>query len=474
MTVKTVSSKSPNLGENTLKLSLVLGLTLSLGLSGCASLSKLNPLTKDKGPKIVASQGERISIVAFEQKLAPSEGLKGTDFYIPPPQPVVNWPVGQGPEAGVEHANAAPDFKVAWTKSIGEGSSSKTQVLARPVSDGKLIIAMDGAARVRAFDIETGNEVWSRNLDPNHKRDRSALSGGLALSGDKVFVTSGFRFVEALSITTGDTLWTKTLETPVHSAPAVNSDLVFFTDVDNRIQAFSQATGEPSWTYQAIVEPARILRSSAPSVTNDLIIAPFSSGELIALNAKLGTPVWTQVLARTNRTNALSEIRDISGRPLIANGLVYAASHSGMFAAMDAKSGQRRWMVPADSTDSPWVAGDVVYLNTVQSELIAANATSGQVYWLADLNQGRAKTKASAFGLGAKKKNKDLPVWTGPFLASNRLIMVNSLGEMVAFDPKTGARGETLKIGKAIYLSPIAVGNKLFVVTNDARLVAIR
>ncbi|BEV12194.1 PQQ-like beta-propeller repeat protein [Asticcacaulis sp. DW145] len=449
-----------------------MALVLGAGLSGCSTIQKINPLKKEE-PKEVATQGERISIVAFEQKVQPSERLAGKDFYLPSPQPVADWPFASGPTTTVEHAAAAEQFKIAWSKSVGTGSSRTAQVVASPVSDGKVIYAMDGEARIRAFDVNSGNELWTRDLNPDIRRDKDAFGGGLAVSGGKLYVTSGFRLAAAVNASTGEVLWTKTFDSPLRAAPAVNGNVVVFSDVDNQMIALNKETGEPAWTYQALVEPARILRTTSPAIYENLFIAPFSSGELVGLDANSGQQVWTQTLAQSTRTNALSEIRDISGRPLVANNLVYAASHSGVFSALDAKSGQRRWSVNADSTNAPWVAGDAVYLSTLQSELMAANAASGQVYWLVDLNQGRTKTKKTFFGLGSAKKVKNLPVWTGPILASNRLIMVNSEGEMVAFDPKTGARKETLKLGDAAYLAPIVVGDKLFVLTDKAKLIAV-
>ncbi len=59
-------------------------------------------------------------------------------------------------------------------------------------------------------------------------------------------------------------------------------------------------------------------------------------------------------------------------------------------------------------------------------------------------------------------------------MASDRLVMASSLGELVAFDPKTGNKVQTLKLPGAAYIAPIPVGDKLFVVTDDAKLVAIR
>ena len=444
-------------------------LVMATALSGCATINHFSH--KDEGPVSVASQGQRISIVAFDQKLTPSKSLKGVGYYLPPVQPVANWPVASGPsDALVQNADAAKAFTIAWEKSIGVPTKQETEVLAQPVSDGHLIYTLDGQARVSAFDVNTGNQVWSRDFDPHIKRDKIGFGGGLAVEDGKLYVTSGYRFIKALDAATGKEIWSKNVDTPLHSAPTPGNGLVYVSDVDNQIFAFDQASGEMEWTYQAIAEPARILKTASPIVADGIVYAPFSSGEVVALSAK-GEPVWDQVLAQSSRTNALSEIRDISGRPVLYNGLIFAASHAGVFQAMDAKTGDPKWKVSADSINTPWIAGDVVYLVTLQGELICANRETGQIYWLKDEDSGYVKDGKTMFG--NPKKIGKAPLWTGPFMASNRLIMVNSLNEAVAFDPKTGAKLQSLKLPGAAYIAPIAVGDKLFVVTDDAKLVAI-
>jgi outer membrane protein assembly factor BamB len=463
-------------GQKTAVSLAALGLVCALGLGGCSTVK--NALKKpDAEDRAVASQGQRLSILAFEQKLEPSKALKGVGYYLPPVQPVASWPTAAGPaDTVVQNADAAKAFRVAWTKSIGAGSKDETEVLAQPVSDGRLIYTLDGQARVSAFDVNTGAQAWSVDFNPHVKRDKVGFGGGLALSPDgKLYVTSGYRFIAALDAGTGKTLWKKAVDTQLHSAPAVGDKYVYVTDVDNQIFAFSAADGEMNWTYQAIAEPARILKAGAPVVADGMVYAPFSSGELVALNADTGQAVWDQVLAQSTRTNALSEIRDISGRPVLYNGTVFAASHSGVFQAMNTKTGEPLWTVHADSLNSPWVAGDVVYLIDLQGELICASRDSGQVYWIKDLNAAlpkAEKTTKGLFGLGGGKK-KTLPQWTGPFMASDRLVVLNSLGQAVTLDPKTGAQTASLNLGGAAYIAPIAVGNKLFVVTSDGKLVAI-
>ncbi|MEG1452936.1 outer membrane protein assembly factor BamB family protein, partial [Brevundimonas sp.] len=97
---------------------------------------------------------------------------------------------------------------------------------------------------------------------------------------------------------------------------------------------------------------------------------------------------------------------------------------------------------------------------------------TGQIYWTRDLNDGRVRTEGGwFFGMG---KRTVRPSWSGPVLASNRLVLVNSEGEMVAFDPKTGQQTASLNLGSPAYIAPAAYNGALYVVTDDARLISIR
>ena len=92
------------------------------------------------------------------------------------------------------------------------------------------------------------------------------------------------------------------------------------------------------------------------------MVASFGSGELVALRIANGNDLWAEALSRASRTSALSEIRDIPGRPVIYQGDVFAVSHSGVFAATDLRTGQPRWSLPVVGITTPWAAGDVVYV----------------------------------------------------------------------------------------------------------------
>ncbi|MDB5420800.1 MAG: Pyrrolo-quinoline quinone beta-propeller repeat protein [Brevundimonas sp.] len=471
-----------------LKIALVSSVALSV--TACAAQRKMLPfgLGGKEVNTAVATEGQRISVLAFEQQLAPSAALSGRDFFIPGPQAATSWPVAGGTiENSVEHVIAAPEFQVAWKRDIGAGSSRTSQVMAPIVADGGKVFVLDGDATVTAVDASSGSVVWKHSVKPDeHERGSGVLGfnimrgggqvsggfgGGVATGGGKVFVASGYRTMSALDAATGAVLWTVRTDSPLHGAPTLAGSRVYVVDIDNQMIAFDTATGQQAWSYRGITEPARIMRASSPAVSGDTVIAPFSSGEVVALRASNGQAVWQQVLSRSSRTSALSEIRDIAGRPVISRGFVYAISHSGVMQAMDIRSGTPKWSLPVAGVNAPLPAGDVIYVVSKSGELTLINRDSGAIYWTKDLNDGRVRQEGGFLGFFDRTVR---PEWSGPILASNRLVLVNSDGEAVAFDPKTGAQTASIKLGAAAFVAPAAYNGALYVLTDKGELVSIR
>jgi outer membrane protein assembly factor BamB len=199
----------------------------------------------------------------------------------------------------------------------------------------------------------------------------------------------------------------------------------------------------------------------------------------VAMRAANGNDLWNEALSRASRTSALSEIRDIPGRPAIYQGDVYAVSHSGVFAAIDLRTGQAKWSLPVVGVSSPWPAGDVVYVVSKTGELVCASRETGQIYWMRDLNEGfKAKRTGGVPGLtmlGITGQKLARPVWSGPLLANNRVILVGPKGELVAVNAKTGAIEKRMQIGGGSSLiAPIAAGGTIYVVTDEAQVIALR
>lgn len=457
-------------------------LVAALAAGGCSTLNRLNPFGQnDEGPLETAGEGQRISIVPADQLLEPAAALKGVDFSLPPPAPVADWPLPGGtPEQAVGHVEAGANLSVAWRRGFGQGSSRGRYITAPPIVAAGRVYVMDGEGRVAALDARTGAQVWRTSTNPgDNKRDRLAFGGGLAFHEGKLYVSSGFRQMLQLDAATGAVGWRTRTSEALHGAPTIAAGRVMAVALDNSLLTFDLATGQPGWTFQALSESARILSASSPAVSGDVVVAAFGSGELVAMRASNGNDLWNEALSRASRTSALSEIRDIPGRPAIYQGDVYAVSHSGVFAATDLRTGQAKWSLPVVGVSSPWPAGDVVYVVSKAGELVCASRETGQIYWIRDLNAGFKPRRVggvpglTAIGITGQKLAR--PVWSGPLLANNRVIVVGPKGELVAVNAKTGEIEKRMDIGGGSSLiAPIAAAGTIYVVTDEAQLIALR
>ena len=455
-----------------LKVALICGVAATMASCGTVRRNLPFGLGGKEEAAATASAGQRISVLEFEQTLAPSAALSGRDFFLPGPQAVTAWTQPGGTaENLVEHVIAAPNFQIAWKRNIGEGSARVGNVMSPIVAaDGKIFV-LDGESTVSAVSADTGAVLWKVNVK-NADRDRNGgFGGGVAVGAGKVFVSSGYRSMSALDANTGAVVWSQQVDAPIHGAPTVSGNRVFVVDVDGQLFAFDAASGAQDWTYRGIPETARVMRASSPAVSGTTVVAPFASGQLVALSTLNGQAVWEETLSRTSRTSALSEVRDVAGRPVISRGMVYGVSHSGVMSALDLRSGQPKWQLPVTGVNAPLPVGDAVYVVSKSGQLIVANRDSGQIYWTRELNEGRERREGGFLTFGRRTIR---PQWSGPLLASNRLVMVNSFGEAVAFDPKTGAAQTTLKLGAPAYIAPAAYNGALYVLTDNGQLICIR
>lgn len=434
-------------------------------LSGCSTVADIVPfIGNDKPATETAPTDGRISILSFEQKLEVDAALAGRTPFVPAPVDVASWPQPGGPpDNAPAHTTMAGDFSIESRRDVGAGSSSNARISSPPViADGKIFI-LDADQRISAFPVAGGGRVWSRDLSPRRGRDKNALGGGVAFADGKIFVTSGFGFAAALDATTGAEVWRTRTQSPIHAAPTVAGGRLFAVTADSELLAMDAATGAVQWTHQAISEPARILSASSPAVKGEVVIAPFASGEVVALLAANGRRLWVDALTRAGRLTSLSAINDIAGRPVAVDGVVYAASHSGILAAIDQRTGQRIWARGLASTQTPWVAGDALYAVTVDGELTALERTTGQAFWVTQLrryeNEGDRKGRIA---------------WTGPLLAGGKLVLASSQGDAVIVNPTTGVVEKTLKVGGAVYIAPIAAGGHVYLLTDEGKLVVIR
>ncbi|MBO6827292.1 MAG: PQQ-binding-like beta-propeller repeat protein [Sneathiella sp.] len=406
--------------------------------------------------------GERISILALEKTLEPDENLADVTVRLPAPYVNENWPQAGGASSNaMHHLMADGPLEEVWSRDVGEGGSDYERLPSRPVvADGRIFV-MDSRSRVRAYDAKTGKYIWGVNLTPR-KEESGTVGGGVGVGYGKLFATTSYGEVYALEPSTGRMHWKKELGIPLRAAPTIYDGHVFVISIDNRIFALNEEDGEEEWNAEGGVESTSLLGAASVAADNGLVLVPFSTGELYALRSDNGQQAWTDQLQR-RRSSSLSSLADINANPVIDRGVVIAASFSGHMIAIDTRTGKRKWDQEISTLQTPWVAGDFIYVITTDGELVCMTRQTGLIRWVRSL--GKYEDPEDKYGL---------IVWSGPVLASDRLILVNNYGIAVSVSPYDGQILGKVELPDPVSLPPIVAGGMVYILTDDAELVALR
>ncbi|MEQ8388291.1 MAG: PQQ-binding-like beta-propeller repeat protein [Alphaproteobacteria bacterium] len=407
--------------------------------------------------------GERVPVLQGEDGLAPSPSLASVPVRLP--RPVVNrdWTqVGAEPGHAPHHLALSATLTEAWSTDIGAGRDDEAPLLPQPLVVDEVVFTMDARARVSALDARTGDLYWRISLADDVSED-SVSSAGIAYGEGRVFVTTGFAVAYALDARTGKIIWRRKLSAPMRASPSVDGDRVYITTVDSRLHAISTATGERLWTHAGLEEASGILGSAEPAIAPDVVIAAYASGEVYAIRRANGRTLWSDTVVSISQADPLATIADISGAPVIDDNLVFAVSHSGRMVALNLQTGRRVWEQSVGGTHMPWVAGNFVYVLTNSMEIVCIHRESGEIRWITQLRR-----------FEDTEEREKLVVWSGPVIAGDRALVVSSHGYIGAVSPYTGQFLGSVKVGEPIHVSPVVAGDTLYVLTDDATLMAFR
>ncbi|HZY55009.1 MAG TPA: PQQ-binding-like beta-propeller repeat protein [Reyranella sp.] len=427
---------------------------VAVTLSGCGWFEK------KKTPLV----GERVSVFSDRKELEPDKDAASINITLPAPVANDSWPQSGGfANHAMEHLEIGPSPQVLWTADVGAGTSSSRILTAGPVvAEGKVFVK-DAESTVSAFDANTGGRIWSVTLKPEKARDANEFGGGVAYYGGRLFVTTGFADVFCLDPNDGHEIWNSTVSAPIRGAPLVFGDRVFSISIDNKLHAMAAVDGSDLWNFTGLQEVAGYVGGNSAAGASDVIVAPFSSGELVELRAENGRTVWNESLVGPRReSRAFGNLADIRGRPVIDRDLVIAMGSAGTIAAIDLRAGQRIWERNVGGSQTPWLAGRFIFVVTSGADVAALERSTGKVKWVTPLTQY------------ADEKRREPIQWAGPVLASDRLLIGGSTGELLALSPYTGEVTGKLELREPMRLAPVIANRTIFILADSGRLIALR
>lgn len=438
-------------------------LALASGLAGCekelilpgerfgvrTDLAASVPTEAEPNPAAPANRPENVS--------AP--------ISLPAPQIIGTWAQRGG---NVRHAqphgslSAAP--QLAFATPIGQAASRKERIAAAPVvADGR-VLTMDAASVVQATST-AGAVLWRTDVSAEFDRDGGVAGGGLAIDGNRVYVTTEYGELIALDAAGGGVIWRQRLDSPVTGAPAIDAGIVYTVGRDGSGWAIKADTGRVLWTLPGPAGATGMLGSAAPSVGDDVVLFPFASGGLTAALKTSGVQVWQAPVTGQRVGRAYAGITDITGDAVIVGDTAYVGTAAGRTAAIDASSGQRAWTAIEGALNPPLVVGGSVFVVNDENTLVRLDAGTGEQIWAVDMPY---------FTKDKPKNRKAITPHFGPVLAGGRLAVVSGDGQLRLFSPTDGSLVGGAELPGGAAAAPALAGGMLFVVTTKGQLLAFR
>ncbi|AMN46775.1 hypothetical protein ACG33_06620 [Steroidobacter denitrificans] len=157
----------------------------------------------------------------------------------------------------------------------------------------------------------------------------------------------------------------------------------------------------------------RLRLALRPVLAEGVLYAAAHNGEVMAVNAQNGRRNW---LAKTKRP--------LSAGPAVGGSLLVVASSDGDVIALEADSGRERWRraVGSEVLASPLILEDSVVIRTVDGHLESMSSTDGTQRWSINEQVPRLTLRGTA----------------PPVFAGGRIIAGFDSGKVLAVDPRSG------------------------------------
>lgn len=426
-------------------------------------LSACGLFSKDK----VKLDGERIAVLKESATLAPDFEPNEIKIKLPKPYTNTKWTQeGGNSQHLMGHLQSGSKLKKFWDAGFGQGNSKRDYLLASPIVAYQVVFTIDAEAKVRAFRLDSGDEIWDRRLKPLNKEEKnvSMKGAGIAEFDKKIYATTGFGSVFALDMQTGKHIWRFDNEAPIRIAPTVADGKVFVQTIENNLIALSAYTGKELWRFKASTENTTLVGGAAPAYdpAQDVVIAAFSTGEIRAFKASTGSTLWGDLLVSHKRTNTLANINGIKANPVIDGEMVYAVGHNNIMTAIDLRTGNRVWEKEIGGLNQPWIAGKYLYVLSNDFTLVAMEKETGKIIWNTTVPVSINENDRA--GLFAR----------GPILTNNRLIVSTSNGYVFSISPYDGKIIGYITLSDGVEISPIVADDITIFTTNDADIVAYK
>lgn len=328
---------------------------------------------------------------------------------------------------------------------IFKGKGDKTPVLGQrvPILAAETSVAADKTIA----DVAVVLPPAETNADWSQPGGNAAKSmGHLTLAGSPVRAW-------------GASIAGSTGRTRLAAAPVVAGGTLYVMDTDAVVHAYDAQSGAAKWQVETAKgkENRNAAFGGGVSADGARVFATNGLGEVIALDAANGAEAW--------RVKPGGPLR---GAPSVSSGNVYVLSQDNQMFALSQTDGAVIWQQSGTlesqgvfGVAAPAAAQGTVVVGYSSGELGAYRYENGRSLWNDTLSRSTISTSVSSLA----------DIDAEPVIDQGRVYAVGQGGRMAAIELATGQRLWEQNV--AGISTPWVAGEWLFLVTDDARLIAI-
>jgi outer membrane protein assembly factor BamB/formylglycine-generating enzyme required for sulfatase activity len=330
-----------------------------------------------------------------EFKAAGVPALEGPRWTFPTGAPVRSSPVRVGglvffgSHDKTFYALRADTGEKAWSfETAGPIDSSPA------VADGRVLFGSTDA-HLYCLDAQTGRLLWKvRGLPVRSRqwrrtgrdtREQADVVSSPAVSWGLVFVGIAGR-VRAFDLESGEEKWAnlRAAQTQRLASPALAPGQVVYGHDHTRMSAFTVRNAAP----HRLPSLGNCSKDNTPAVAGGLVCYTGTLGAAYCADLRTGKPRWiTPAGSSAGREKADfregSEGWTILCDPAVAGGLVLFGTQNGYLSAVDLESGKETWLFRTGGPvrSAPAVAADTVYFGSNDRNLYALELKTGELRW---------------------------------------------------------------------------------------------
>jgi eukaryotic-like serine/threonine-protein kinase len=231
----------------------------------------------------------------------------------------------------------------------------------------------------------------------------------------------------------------------IYGTPVIASDLemVFIAGYNGKIYGFSTSSnsnGVQKWVYPNGNTTPFV---SGLALYKDKLYIGGNDGKIYALDAKTGTILWANPFVTENK---------IWATPVAIDDTLYIGSYDKTLYAINLADGTEKWHFQTQGAimNTTIVQNDIAYFGSFDRYFYAVDANTGTLVWKSTKQAGNW-------------------FWANPVLSNNIVFAPNIDGNIYVFEISSGNIVNTINLDQPISSTPVIVGNKLIVASENGK-----